>query len=278
MKTASPGVICAVVTPHTPRMADAATAPEFVHGLIAGSRALGEALRALRPDLFVVNSAHWVSSFNWYATCHGVHEGVCVADEAPDMIPGIPYRRTGDEAFAREFVARLGAQNIPCHANESRHFHWDYGALVPLLYIDPAASVPVVQIPTVLSADLDEALRVGRLVHETACATGRRVIHIASCALSHAILRGPSKWPTPPRRELDARFIELACRGAVHELIEWLPQFNREAVAEMGGRPLATFLGALAAHTGAAFEGRQFGPYGQSSGSGNASIAVTPAA
>ena len=40
------GIIAGVVTPHTPRMAVEAKAPDFLRGVIAGSYALGAALRA----------------------------------------------------------------------------------------------------------------------------------------------------------------------------------------------------------------------------------------
>jgi len=64
--------------------------PDFQLTLIEGARALGRALRALKPDLFVVNSSTGSAPSGWYATCQPKHEGVCVADEAPDLIPAYP--------------------------------------------------------------------------------------------------------------------------------------------------------------------------------------------
>src|SRR5262245_35241995 len=197
---------------------------------------MGQALRSLRPDLFVVNSAHWVSTFNWYATLQDPHRGVCVAAEAPDLMPGTPYERTGEPAFARAFVEELKAAGIPALPNDSPHYQWDYAALVPLLYLDPDAEVPVVQIPTVPRGSLDEAVEVGRLLDRVAQRMGRRVCVIASTALSHALERGPEKWPTPQRIELDKQLIGHLERGKVARLLEWLPTYSGEAVAEMGGR------------------------------------------
>ena len=271
------GVIASAVVPHTPRMANEEEAPDFTRPLIAGAREIGEALRALNPDLFVVNSTHWVSTFNWYATCQALHEGVCVADEAPDMISGIPYRRTGDPDFARAFIDTLSEHGMPCAANTTEHFHWDYGSLVPLLYLDPENAVPVVLIPTVVMADLDEAVEVGRLVHSAAERAGMRVVHISSTALSHELVRGPAQWLTDERRAMDQRFIELTCAGDIAALKAWLPEYSRDAVVEMGGRVAATFLGSLDALGDVTLSGRQYGDYGQSSGSGNVSVAVTPA-
>jgi 3,4-dihydroxyphenylacetate 2,3-dioxygenase len=273
------GLIAVAVAPHAPRLGIEERVPPFQKGLINGMKQMGQALRGLRPDLFVVNSAHWVSTFNWYVTLQDPHRGVCVATEAPDLMPGTPYERKGDPAFARAFIEELKAAHIPALPNDSPHYQWDYGALVPLLYLDPDAEVPVVQIPTVHRGSLDEAVEVGRLLDRVAQSTGRRVCVIASTALSHALERGPEKWPTPERIELDKQLIGHLEQGEVARLLEWLPAYSREAVAEMGGRVLAVMCGALAAlhaRTGA-LRGRLHGEYAQSSGSGNASVAVVPA-
>lgn len=271
------GVVASAVVPHTPRMANEDTAPDFTRPMIAGAREMGEALRALKPDLFVLNSTHWVSTFNWYATCQPLHEGICVAEEAPDMISGTPYKRTGDPDFARAFIDTLSERDVPCAANTTEHYRWDYGSLVPLLYLDPENAVPVVLIPTVIMADLDEAINVGRLVHTAAERAGKRVVHISSTALSHELVRGPAQWPTDDRQAMDQRFIDLTCAGDIAALKSWLPEFSRAGVVEMGGRVAATFLGSLDALGDVPLTGRQYGAYGQSSGSGNVSLAVTPA-
>ena len=274
------GLIASIVAPHTPRIGIETNAPPFQLGLIAGERELGQALRALGPDLIVLHSSHWVSTFNWYATSHAVHEGVCMAEEAPDLIPGIAYRRQGDPDFAAVLVERLRRAEVPAGLNDSPHFHWDYGSLVPLLYLDPDATLPVVLLPSVICSDLDENMRVGRLVHETAVALGRRTVFIASCALSHKVVRGPELWPSEEMQQMDHRLVELMCRGKADELAAWLPDYARGAVAEMGGRPLAALVGAMQAmaEAGGALGGRQYGPYAQSSGSGNATVCVQPLA
>jgi 3,4-dihydroxyphenylacetate 2,3-dioxygenase len=233
-------------------------APDFVRGLIAGLREMGEALRASKPDLFVLHSAHWVSTFNWYVTAQAVHEGVCVADEAPDLIPGTPYHRHGDPGFAAAMAEAMNGAGIPCRLNTSPHYAWDYATLVPLQYIDPEASVPVVTLTSVLCSDSDECFKVGGLAHDAAVSSGRRVAFISSCALSHKVLRDPELWPSEDLQAMDRRFVELVCAGRTAELIAWFPTFASDAVAEMGGRTLASMLGAMDAleKASGALEGR----------------------
>ncbi|MBI3452775.1 MAG: extradiol ring-cleavage dioxygenase [Rhodospirillales bacterium] len=271
------GIVASVVTPHTPRIGIEAKAPPFLRGAIEGSRALGAALLALKPDLFVVNSTHWITTFPWYATCQARHKGFCVADEAPDLIPGVPYDRPGDPEFGRALVDEIAAAGLPAGRNESEHFKWDYGSFVPLQYIDPAGRVPVVLVGTCLMATLDECAKVGATIRCVAARTGRRTVFIASTALAHKILRGPELWPPPEHMEADRRFIDMLCAGRIAEAKSCLPAYAREVVAEMGGRPLAVMLGCLDEGEDRAYAGREFGPYCQSSGSGNISVAVSPA-
>ncbi len=270
------GIIASIITPHTPRMGVEATAPDFVRPLITGARELGTWIRGLRPDCIVLHTTHWVSTFNWYATAHDVHAGLCVANEAPDLIPGLPYRYRGDPDFARVLAAQASAQGIPFSLNTAEHYRWDYGTYVPLRYIDPDETLRVVTIPTVILSDLDECLEIGRLVDRCARAENKRVAFVASTALSHALVRGPERWPSEERRALDFKFIELLERGDIDAAVKWFPEYARASVGEMGGRVVAGFLGALQSMTNQAVGARRFGAYGQSSGSGNMSLAFSP--
>ena len=272
----NPGIIAAAVVPHVPTLGLPENTPEFQLTLAEGERALGRALRELKPDLFVVNSSHWICTFGWYATCQSVHQGVCVADEAPDLIPGIAYKRKGDAEFASALVDAWQAQGIPGGRNESPYYAWDYGSLVPLLHLDPEAEIPVVHIPTVILADQAECMQAGRAVHATAKRLGRRAVFLASSAFSHNLVRGRHFKPTAEREALDRKFIDQLKRGAVAEAIAGFPEYSRTVVAEMNGKPLAGMLGALQAlsEDGVGLVGEQYGGYAQSSGSGNASVMV----
>ena len=270
----SGGVIASIVAPHTPRIGIEENAPAFQAGLIRGLREQGEEVRGLKPDLFVLLSSHWISTFNWYTTAQQQHQGVCIADEAPDLIPGVTYDRKGDPDFAQALANQLSDNQIPCGVNDSPHFNWDYGTYVPLQYLDPDATVPLVAMPSVLCSDLDECRRTGRQVHETAKKTGKRVVFIASCALAHAVARGPELWPTDEQKQLDHKFIEMVKNGDIAGLGDWAPEYCRAAVAEMGGRPIHGMIGAAEAMAAQepTVEGMMFGDYAQSSGSGNACL------
>jgi len=127
----------------------------------------------------------------------------------------------------------------------------------------------------VILADHAECMKSGRAVHAAAKRLGRRVSILRAPPLPTTGARRHFK-PKPEREALDARFIDQLKRGAVHEALAWFPEYSRAVVAEMGGKPFATLLGALQAldEDGARLAGEQFGGYAQSSGSGNANVVI----
>jgi 3,4-dihydroxyphenylacetate 2,3-dioxygenase len=203
---------------------------------------------------------------------------VCVADEATDLIPGIPYRYRGDPEFASALVDEWKKSEVPAERNVSPHYTWDYGTWVPLSHLDPVAEVAVVGVPVVLMADHAECLRAGAAIHATAKRLNRRAVFVASTALSHALVRGRHHWPTPERIEADRHFIAQLKRGEITAAIAEFGEYSRSVVAEMGGRALATLLGVMGAMGDGklGLEGRQYGEYAQSSGSGNANLLLAP--
>jgi 3,4-dihydroxyphenylacetate 2,3-dioxygenase len=125
-------------------------------------------------------------------------------------------------------------------------------------------------------ADHAECLKAGAAIHASAQKLGRRAAFIGSSALSHALVRGRHHLPTTERIEADRTLIGRLERGEIESIIAGFGDYSRLAVAEMGGRVLATLLGVLRAMAPATrpLIGRQFGEYAQSSGSGNANIVL----
>jgi len=272
------GVVAATLVAHVPTLGRAENTPDYQQTLVQAERKLGAALRAaLKPDLWVIVSTHWVSTFNWFSTCQPKHEGLCVAQEAPNLIPGLPYKYRGDPEFGAALVDAWNAANVAAVRNEAANYSWDYGTYVPLKYLDPDGEVPVVGIPVVLMADHGECLRAGAAVHATAKKLGRRAVFLCSSALSHLLVRGRHNWPTPERVEADRRFVEQLKRGAIDEAIAGFAEYSKKVVAEMGGRALATMLGAASAisRDGKHVLAQQYGECAQSSGSNNAVLLIS---
>ena len=271
------GVVAAALVAHVPTLGRAENTPDYQQTLVQSERIMGLAIReALKPDAWVIVSTHWVSTFDWFATCQTKHEGLCVAQEAPNLIPGLHYSYRGDPQLGAALVDAWKEAGVAAVRNEADHYSWDYGTFVPLQYLDPDGEVPVVGMPVVLMADHGECLRAGAAVHATAKKLNKRVVFLASTALSHLLVRGRHNWPTPERVEADKRFVEQLKRGAIDEVLASFTEYSRKTVAEMGGRAIATMIGVVAAMSreGKPIAGHQFGEYAQSSGSNNVVLLV----
>lgn len=260
---------------HTPRIGIEAKAPDFLRGVIAGGYALGRAIQALEPDVIVLQSAHWVTTFTWYVSCQLRHSGHCVSDELPDLIPGLPYDRPGDAEFGALLVDQIKQQGLLAGRNETPHYKWDYGTFVPLQYLDPMQRIPVVTMGTCILADLAECYRVGVAIRTAAEISGRRVAFVASSALSHRLVRDPASWPLPDHRALDRRFVALLCDSRIGEARGFLDDYAAETQVEMGGRNIATMLGVLDGIAPPRLSGREYGEYGPSSGAGHTNFGIT---
>jgi 3,4-dihydroxyphenylacetate 2,3-dioxygenase len=167
-----------------------------------------------------------------------------VSDELPDLIPGVPYDRPGDPEFGAALVDAIKWHGLLAGRNETPHYKWDYGTFVPLQYLDPAERIPVVTMGTCILADLDECYRVGQAVRDAAEGSGKRVVFVASSALSHRLVRNPAAWPLAEHRALDRQFVAMLEGVRLGEARRFLDGYAKETSVEMGGRNIASFLGA----------------------------------
>lgn len=266
---------------HTPRYCTRAAAlegklahPDF-RALRDGLVEQGRHLRALEPDVIVINSCHLVSTFSTLVDGTARHRGTLTAQEAPDLIAGVEFDFPGDPELASALVARGKAAGHLSRLVDDPHYPLDYGTVMPVVcYLDPDQAIRVVPISVTLLNDLDECFQWGCHVAQSLLSSERRGVFVASGALSHRLVRGPEKWPLPEHVELDRRFAGMLADGDYEGLWKWLPEFASAVEAEMGGRHLAMMLGVLR-EASSAFTATVHA-YGPSSGSGNYAISLVP--
>ncbi len=231
-----------MLVPHTPRFFDPDRAGPVFRPVIRGLEALGEEVVRLAPDALVIASAHWVTTFHHYVAGPRRLAGVLTSTEAPDLVRHVPYDYPGDPELARALVEAGTAHQVPAVLTEEPFLPLDDGTGIPLRYLTPAGTVPIVPISLCYLADLAETLRWGRAIGAAVRAGRKRTI--------------------------------LAVSGDAGELAEFetsLGELPREAQVEAGGRQMALLLGAL----GSGYRGRILG-YGPSSGTGNAVVTLSP--
>jgi 3,4-dihydroxyphenylacetate 2,3-dioxygenase len=274
------GLVGVYLSVHTPRYCTYAAAfgnrlahPDF-QAVRDGLVEQGARVAAVRPDVIVVNSCHLVTTFPTVVDGTPRHRGVLTAQEAPELIHGVAYDFPGDWELAATLVERGQAARLPCTLADDVHYPLDYGTVMPLVcYLDRTQRIPAVPVSVCLAADLDESFAWGRLVAGAARDLGRRAAFVASGSVSHKLVRGPERWPSPADQALDHRLAQLLAAGEYDALWTWLPEYRRAAEPEMGGRHLAMMLGALL-ESGVRYQAAVHA-YGPSSGSGNYVISLT---
>ncbi|HXH83509.1 MAG TPA: extradiol ring-cleavage dioxygenase [Candidatus Tectomicrobia bacterium] len=268
------GLARVYLTVHTPRYCtyEAAFAGKLAHPdfrmVREGLVDQGRDVAAAQPDVLVVNSCHLVTTFPTVIDGTPRHRGVLTAQEAPELIHGVAYDFPGDFDLASALVDEGRAAGLMCTLANDVHYPLDYGTVMPLVcYLDRAQRIPAVPVSVCLMADLPEAFAWGRIVARVTRALGRRAAFVASGSVSHKLVRGPERWPSPEDQALDRRLAGLIADGDYEGAWAWLPEYAKAAEPEMGGRHLAMMLGALL-ESGARYRATVHA-YGPSSGSGN---------
>ncbi|HLF49045.1 MAG TPA: extradiol ring-cleavage dioxygenase [Methylomirabilota bacterium] len=277
------GILAGVfLSVHTPRYCtleaafEGKLASEVFRPVRDGLAAQGALVAQSRLDVVVLNSCHLIATFPTVVDGTPRHRGVLTAQEAPELIHGVAYDYPGDHELAGQLIAKGKAAGRPCVLANDVHYPLDYGTVMPMVcYLDPAQKLPLVPVSVCLAADLNESYEWGRSLAQVAQESGKRVGFVASGAVSHKLVRGPEKGPSPEDEALDHRFATLLAGGEYAALWTWLPEFARTTQAEMGGRHLAMLLGAVM-ESGQRFASTVHA-YGPSSGSGNYVISLLPA-
>ena len=114
-------------------------------------------------------------------------------------------------------------------------------------------------------SSIEECYDLGGAIRSAIEKSGRRVCVASSSAFAHNLVRGPETFPTEEEQKIDNHLLALMADARTMKTArDILPSFAARAKYEMGGRAIATLLGAL----GDDFAGTQVG-YGPSSGSSN---------
>ena len=246
--------------------------------LVAGLRLLrAEVFEALDYDTVVVLDSHWATTVEFVVAAHDRRAGLFTSEELPRGMSRRPYDFAGDPELARAVAG-----------NADRHRTWitaidDPG--LPVFYATTnlweflGRGLPRrrwVSIGVCQTADVEDSLRLGRALGDAIAQTDRRVLLIASGALSHTF------WPLRELRRHEAAGVEHifspAAAKADLERLEWFAAGDHTRVLEtmpeyLRHRPEARF-GHYLMMIGALGEGactapaRQYGEYENSVGTG----------
>lgn len=234
-----------LLVPHFPSICHEEQTPDYQMNMVNALKDVSKRIASLKPDVIVLVSCHWPSTFNHYVDCTPVHKGVLTAVECPDIVSDVNYHYPGDADLANKLVEAGKSDGLQVTGISDPYYMWDYGSVVPLRYLVPNEDIPVVNLSVTLAANLKETRKWGQQIAKVLKETDKRVVFVSSGALSHNLVRGRENTPTAVEHAMDRQFIDFVMEKNYHAAYEMLPQYASAAKVESGGRHLAMLFGII---------------------------------
>ena len=240
-------------------------------------RLRAECFDRLRPDTVVVVDTHWITTFEFVVSAHERRAGHFTSSELPRGMVAVPYDYPGDSELADALAAAADRRDDAwIHPTRDPYIEVFYPVVNLLPYLQGGERWT--SISTCQTAEVDDFLRVGELLAEAVAATDRRVVVLASGALSHTFwplrqLRDhegidPANITTAANRAADHRLIEMFERGDHEAVMDYVPQFRRENHPEGWFGHVLVMLGAIGGARCTA-PGVRYSDYESAAGTGN---------
>jgi 3,4-dihydroxyphenylacetate 2,3-dioxygenase len=272
---------------HVPTIAlPEAVRRELNHGqdttLVAGLQRLREEVfETLDYDTVVVLDSHWATTVEFVVTAQDRRSGLFTSEELPRGMSRRPYDFPGDPELAHLIAGRAEAHSTWITAIDDHSLPIFYATTNLWEFLGRGLDDKRwISIGVCQTADGEDSRRLGRALGDAVAASDRKVLLIASGALSHTF------WPLRRLRDHEAAGTEHIfspeALAADLERIEWLKAGDHKRVLDtmqefIRFRPEAKFMhyqmmmGALGEEQCTA-PGRQFGDYENSIGTGQVHV------
>src|SRR5215472_10262401 len=245
--------------------------------LVAGLQELRrDVFEVLDYDTVVVLDSHWATTVEFVVTAQERRAGLFTSEELPRGMVRRPYDFPGDPELAHAIAAKADVNGTWITAIDDPYLPIFYATTNLWEYLGRGLDKRWVSIGVCQTADTEDNLRLGRALGQAIAETDRKVVLIASGALSHTFwplreLRAheasdPVHIRTPQARAADLERIAWLTAGDHARVIKTMPEYATV-------RPEAKFahylmmIGALGEEAVTA-PGRPFSDYENSVGTG----------
>lgn len=168
--------------------------------LIAGYERLRAKIDAARPDIVVILDSHWFTTGYHLLAGADSYVGNYISDEMPWYLHGVPYDYRGAPEFADLIQAVAEERNVMAMSIKDPTLHPQYATvnLVKKLHLVE----PVLTASNCQNCETHHFLEMGAVIGEAIRRSGKRVVLLASGALSHKF--NPIDWERKSPRIFDA--------------------------------------------------------------------------
>jgi len=190
--------------------------------LVTGlERLRAEVFETLDYDTVVVLDSHWFTTVEFVIAAHDVRAGLFTSDELPRGMCRVPYDWRGDPELAHATAARGEAHGTWITAIDDPYLPLHYATVNLWSYLGRGLDRRWITMSnTAETGDTEDFLRAGRALGQAIAASGRRVLLLASGAMSHTF------WPLRELRAHEAsdpaHIRSEAARDADYQRIGWL--------------------------------------------------------
>ena len=237
-------VVGAAVLAHVPTIVlPEATRRELNNGedstLVSGLHQLRrDVFDTLDYDTVVVLDSHWATTVEFVVTAHERRKGLFTSEELPRGMSGRPYDFAGDPELAHATASKADEHGTWITAIDDPYLPINYATTNLWEFLgDGLADKRWVSIGVCQTADTEDNLRMGRALGDAIAESDRKVILVASGALSHTF------WPlrqlrlheaagvehifSPEAAAADAERIAWFAAGDHARVLETMPEFYR---------------------------------------------------
>ncbi len=193
-----------------------------------------EVFDVLDPDLVIVLDSHWFTTVEFVITAAPRRRGSFTSEELPRGMSSVPYDIPGDPEFARR-AGELAAATPQCWLTpiDDEHLPITYATTNFLGFLQ--GDERWVSVSLCQTAQPEDFAAIGRVLGEAVARSDRRVVLIASGALSHTFhslrtLRdheaaGEEHIISPAAAAADHAVIDALERGDHASVLDNLPDF-----------------------------------------------------
>jgi 2-aminophenol/2-amino-5-chlorophenol 1,6-dioxygenase beta subunit len=260
-------IVAGCLAPHPPHLVYAENPPQnepVAEGgweqLRWGYERLRESLKDIEYDSIVLLSPHWQTYVGTHFLGLENFKSLSVDPIFPNLFR-YHYDINIDIELSQAICDAAAEAGLPTKMMTNPDFRVDYGTITTGHMFNPTWDKPFVVISSNRSTHYysvevmqEMMLELGRITRKAILASGKRVVVLASNSLSHRHFTSESDMPEDMSKEhitshamhlWDMRMIDYMRSGQAQRIIDEMPEFTEQAIAESDGGGLTWLLSTL---------------------------------
>jgi len=260
-------IVAGALAPHPPHLIYAENPPQNEPRSECGWEMLRWGYERLRKDIkdlgievLIVHSPHWQTYVGTHLLGVEHFKGLSVDPIFPHLFR-YHYDLKVDVELAEAIAKEGEAEGLPMKMMRNPDYRVDYGTIISCHLTHPEWDIPIVSISSERSTSYynvdvmqERAEALGRATRRAVEASGKKAMLLSSCSLSHRHFTTESEIPEDMSKEhithhglylWDMELIKMIKAGKTRELIDVMPEFITQAIAETDAGSLTWLMSAM---------------------------------